>query len=69
MDNVSTIIDSKGPDPPPKPRHWTIREEETGISHLKLLGEGGFGEVHEVRRFCWLLADSETSCSMQRLKK
>ena len=41
---------TKGSGSPPKTRHWTIREEETGISHLKLLGEGGFGEVHEVRR-------------------
>jgi hypothetical protein len=56
MDNASTNIEAKGSDSPPKPRHWTIREEETGISHLKLLGEGGFGEVHEVRRFGMLLA-------------
>ena len=29
-------------------RHWTVREEEQGISHQRLIGKGGFGEVHEV---------------------
>ena len=69
MDKLPTNFEAKGLESPPKPRHWTIREEETGIVHLELLGEGGFGEVHEVRRFCLSLADCETSCSMQRLEK
>jgi len=32
-------------------KHWTIRDEETELSHRRLLGIGGFGEVHEVCRF------------------
>ena len=28
--------------------HWTIRESETHVSHQKLLGKGGYGEVHQV---------------------
>jgi hypothetical protein len=51
MDNASTTVPVKNPDLPPKAKHWTIREEESEISHRKLLGKGGFGEVHEVRAF------------------
>jgi len=28
--------------------HWTARENETNVSHQKLLGKGGYGEVHQV---------------------
>ena len=44
MDTISEKVGSKA-------KHWTIKEEETGISHQRLLGSGGFGEVHEVHRF------------------
>jgi len=29
-------------------QHWTVRDDETDISHDKLLGQGGYGEVHKV---------------------
>ena len=29
-------------------QHWTIRDDETEVSHDSLLGQGGFGEVHKV---------------------
>ena len=28
--------------------HWTLRDDETNVSHQKLLGAGGYGEVHKV---------------------
>jgi serine/threonine protein kinase len=29
-------------------RHWTIRSNESNISHGELLGEGGYGQVHKM---------------------
>ena len=42
-----------------KAKHLSIREEEVHLTHRKLLGIGGFGEVHEVRRFSRGFADSD----------
>lgn len=28
--------------------HWTLRDGETTVSHVILLGHGGYGEVHKV---------------------
>jgi len=44
---TSVLIDTT--EVPAKSKHWTIREGEIGFLHHKLLGRGGFGEVHEVR--------------------
>jgi len=40
-------------------QHWTTRDDETEISHNKLLGHGGYGEVHKVRAFCSPLIDPD----------
>src|SRR5277367_1789996 len=29
-------------------RHWTLRDEEVNVLHQRFLGEGGYGEVHQV---------------------
>jgi hypothetical protein len=28
--------------------HWTKREGEKGVSYKRLIGAGGYGEIHEV---------------------
>jgi hypothetical protein len=38
--------------------YWSTREGETGIEHVRLIGAGGFGEVHEV---CILTKDVTNS--------
>jgi hypothetical protein len=35
--------------PPAPDARWTVRDDETNVVHEKLLGEGGYGEVHQVR--------------------
>jgi hypothetical protein len=44
---------------PMNARNMTLREEETDISYRRLLGVGGYGEVHEVRRFSYCSADRQ----------
>jgi len=46
---METAIPADKTEAPAKSKHWSIREGETGFLHHKLLGRGGFGEVHEVR--------------------
>lgn len=52
---VAVDMPTTKPDISVKSKHWTIREAETAISHQKLLGTGGFGEVHEVSFLLWIL--------------
>jgi len=45
---METPVLAQTTEAPAKSKHWTVREGETGILHGKLVGRGGFGEVHEV---------------------
>lgn len=54
----------------PNRKHWTIRDDETDLSHRRLLGIGGFGEVHELRRFSWVaFANIQNSCIMNPVER
>lgn len=41
------------------PAHWTVRDNETQISHQKKIGQGGYGEVHEVSIYVSGYADTK----------
>jgi len=44
-----------GPPDAENARHWTVRDAESNITHQKLLGEGGYGEVHQVSYYAEVL--------------
>lgn len=48
MDHSSNAVEEHASAFTTSQKHWTIREQETDVLHGKLLGKGGFGEVHEV---------------------
>jgi hypothetical protein len=45
---ISPLRQSRPSNAPPDTRYWLTQEDEEHISHVRIIGTGGYGEVHEV---------------------